>query len=301
LGFREAASRRIDRHNGRRSTPEVIAMRLRGPAALSVILIAAVAACGGPASPAASPAESLLTPVVSPSAAANGILLVALGDSGTTGHGDPSGKGWVQYYADRIQAGLGKPVTVKNLAQDGTTSAALLTAVQTDQALRDAITTANVVAIGIGGNDLNLGDAALEAKTCSGTACYDQPAADYQKNLDAVAAEITKLHAGTPVLLRAIGMPNAMTGAEAQLPDFLRGISTEIGAYEAKLIDAAACAAMHAHGGGCAPLRTAFNGPDGTANAYAKGLMSLDDCCYPSEAGHRLIADLLYQTGVEPL
>jgi lysophospholipase L1-like esterase len=232
---------------------------------------------------------------------ANGILLVALGDSATTGHGDPSGKGWVQYYADRIQAGLGRPVTVSNLAKDGTTSADLLAAVQTDQAVRSAIASADIVAIGIGGNDLNVGDAALEAKSCSGTACYDQPAADYKKNLDAIAAEIAKIHAGKPVVLRAIGMPNVMTGAESQLPDFLKGISTTIGAYEAKLIDDAACAAVQAHGGVCAALRTPFNGPDGTANAVAKGLVSLDDCCYPTEAGHRLIADLLYQTGVAPL
>lgn len=276
-------------------------MRRRVSFAPVVILIAALAGCSAASSPGASPAGTVAAPAASPSGAANGILLVALGDSATTGHGDPSGKGWVQYYADRIQAGLGRPVTVSNLAQDGTTSADLLVAVQTDQAVRSAIVTADIVAIGIGGNDLNLGDAALEAKSCSGTACYDQPAADYKKNLDAVAAEIAKIHAGKPVVLRAIGMPNVMTGAESQLPDFLKGISTKIGAYEAKLIDDAACAAIQAHGGICAALRTQFNGPEGTADAVAKGLVSLDDCCYPTEAGHRLIADLLYQTGVAPL
>jgi lysophospholipase L1-like esterase len=270
------------------------------PAAL-VIIVGAVAGCAAPSSPTASPPASLVTPAASPSESANGILLVALGDSATTGHGDPSGKGWVQYYADRVQAALDRPVTVQNLARDGTTSAALLAAVKTNQATRDAIASADIVAIGIGGNDLNLGDAAMEAKTCSGTACYDKPAADYQKNLDAVAGEITKLHTGKPLVLRAIGMPNTLTGAEAQLPAFLQGISTEIGAYESKVIDDATCAAIEAHGGKSVPLRTAFNGPDGTGNAVASGLVSLDDCCYPSEAGHRLIADLLFQTGIEPL
>ena len=29
--------------------------------------------------------------------------------------------------------------------------------------------------------------------------------------------------------------------------------------------------------------------------------MNIVDCCYPSERGHRLIADLLYKTGLAPL
>jgi lysophospholipase L1-like esterase len=60
------------------------------------------------------------------------MLVVALGDSATTGHGDPSGKGWVEYYADLIRSGAGREVSVQNDAVDGTTSAGLLNEVQTD-------------------------------------------------------------------------------------------------------------------------------------------------------------------------
>jgi hypothetical protein len=45
----------------------------------------------------------------------------------------------------------------------------------------------------------------------------------------------------------------------------------------------------------------AFNGPDGTENAYRKGLMNHVDCCYPSGKGQQLIAQLLFKTGLKPL
>jgi lysophospholipase L1-like esterase len=237
----------------------------------------------------------------SASSAVGGIVLVALGDSASTGHGDPSRRGWVQAYADLVTEGMGEPVTVRNLARDGTSSDRLAAMVATDAALRAQIRDADIVVIGIGGNDLNEGDAAMEAKSCKGTACYDGPAEAYERNLDAVAKEVSELHAGTPFVLRAIGMPNSLTGAEAVIPGFIRAIATEVGAYQAERFDDATCAVMQAHGGDCARLRTSFNGPDGAEDAYAKGLMNLEDCCYPSAAGHQLIAEVLYATGLAPI
>jgi hypothetical protein len=37
----------------------------------------------------------------------------------------------------------------------------------------------------------------------------------------------------------------------------------------------------------------AFNGVDGTRDAYAAGLMTKDPCCYASAKGQQLIARLL--------
>lgn len=243
------------------------------------------------------------TPTVSPdgSTGADDIVLVALGDSVSTGHGDPTGTGWVGYYGKLIQTGTGRVVDVHNLAQDGTTTTALLATIRSDDEVRAAIADADVVAIGMGGNELEMGDAAMEAGSCAGTACYDEPARLYRTNLDAIASEIESLTAGKPTVLRAVGMLNALTGAESVIPPFLKSIATQVGSYQAKLFDTATCDVMDAHGGACAPLRKAFNGAHGTEDAYATGLLNLDDCCYPTEAGHRLIAKILYETGSDPL
>jgi hypothetical protein len=47
-------------------------------------------------------------------------------------------------------------------------------------------------------------------------------------------------------------------------------------------------------------LLRAFNGRRGTEDAYQKGLMKHDDCCYPSAEGQQLIAELLTRTGLAP-
>jgi lysophospholipase L1-like esterase len=290
-------------------------MRLRVRIGFGVLVPAVLAACvGGSATPSRTPAGTPSAPaatasiaaaspsaVASPSGGGDQIVLVALGDSATTGHGDPTGRGWVGYYADDLQHGLGKAIDVRNLAQDGTTSEQLLATVQTDASLRADLAEADIVVIGIGGNDLNEADAALAANECKGTACYDKPAQQYEQNLAAVAKEISDLRSGTPVVLRAVGMPNALTGAEDVIPPFLRSVATKIGAYQALRFDDATCAAMKSAGGACLRVRDAFNGPDGTEDAYARGLMNHDECCYPNQAGQRLIAELLFATGLDAL
>jgi lysophospholipase L1-like esterase len=200
-----------------------------------------------------------------------------------------------------IENGTGRAVHVENLAVDGTTTQRLLVEVRTVAQVRAAIAHADIVVIGIGGNELNEGDAALESGSCVGAACYDEPARRYRKNLGAIESEIHAIAADRVLLLRAIGMPNSLTGAEELLPAFLRPIATKVGAHQAELFDDATCAVTESHGGACARLREAFNGPRGSKDAYAAGLMNLDDCCYPSEAGHRLIAKILYAAGLGSL
>jgi lysophospholipase L1-like esterase len=245
--------------------------------------------------------SALPSEAASPSLDANFWRLLALGDSETTGSGDPAGKGWVEYYADLIREGQGRDVSVANLAQDGTTSSDLLAAVQSNTRVRDAIASADIVVLGIGGADLNAGDDALAAGSCESTACYDAPIAEYGTNIDAIAAEIMRIRGGRPTVLRAITQPNVLTGAEDVIPAFLRPIATEVGVYVARGFNQATCDAMAAQGGECIDVLTAFNGADGAADGYEAGLLNHEDCCYPNEKGHRLMAELLYATGLAPL
>jgi lysophospholipase L1-like esterase len=101
-----------------------------------------------------------------------GLPVVALGDSETTGAGDPTGVGWVGRYARLLHTKVGVDVDVTNLAVDGKTSAQLLADVRGDPTTREALKDAQVVLLGIGGADFNAGDARFETGQCRAEACY---------------------------------------------------------------------------------------------------------------------------------
>ena len=245
----------------------------------AVVLVAALLLAGcqptgdSGSSPGASAAPGRSAAAAPSAPASNAIQLVALGDSETTGSGDRTGRGWVEYYAERIRAGTGREVNVTNLARNGTRSLDLVMAVQQAADMRNAIAAADIVVLGIGGADLNAGDALLEAGWCGGTDCYDASIAAYGANIDAIAAEIVNLRGGQPTVLRAITQPNALTGAETVIPPFLRSISTEVGVHVARGFNTATCAAMAAHWVACVDAldgdqrarrhgRRVRNGPD---------------------------------------
>jgi lysophospholipase L1-like esterase len=229
-----------------------------------------------------------------------GLHLISLGDSDATGVGDEEGIGWVQRYADLVAEQTGKEVVVKARAREGLTSDALLAQIEQDDGLRDQITDADVVVIGAGGADLNAGDDAWAAGTCSGTACYEPGLAVYERNIADVAGAVAELRGDRPTVLRAVTPPNALTGAEDVIPSFLAPTATEVGVFQARSLRDATCAAVRAHGGECIDVLTAFNGPDGTVDAYAAGLLNHAECCYPNAEGQQLMAELLLETGTDP-
>src|SRR4051794_16702111 len=142
---------------------------------LAVLLGALAVGCSG-GSPAASGEAA-------PSSAEAGLRLVSLGDSDATGAGDEEGRGWVQRYADLVAEQTGTDVEVVAHAEEGLTSDALLAELRQDDALREDIQAADFVVIGAGGADLNAGDDAWDAGTCSGTACYESGLAAYEDNI----------------------------------------------------------------------------------------------------------------------
>ena len=154
---------------------------------------------------------------------------------------------------------------------------------------------ANVVLLGIGGADLNAGDANWEAGKCSGKACYAADLEDFGRNFEATIAVVAKVRGPNKTLLRAITLPNAVPGAQDVVPPFA---TIEIGLYQAQTLRQKICSTMTAHRGRCVDVLTAFNGQSGKEDAYAKGLMNKVECCYPSAKGQQLMAKLLFKTGV---
>ena len=84
-----------------------------------VALGATAGACGDDSTDSRAGASS--TPAKSTAAA--GLPVVALGDSETTGAGDPTGLGWVGRYARLLRTKLDLKADVTNLAVNGKTSA----------------------------------------------------------------------------------------------------------------------------------------------------------------------------------
>ncbi len=222
--------------------------------------------------------------------------IVAIGDSETTGAGDPTGEGWVGRYASLVEDEYGIDVAVENLALEGQFSGELLQEVRSDDDLRQQLAGADVVLIGTGGADLNLGDDALSSGTCEGKACYVPVVREFARDFEAIVSEVASLQ-GSGGVIRALASPNVVPGAEDIVPSF---ITHEIGLYQAKTLRNAICATMEEHGGRCVDAFDAFNGPTGMKDAYEAGLLNLQDCCYPSQGGHQLIAEMLLETTPAP-
>ena len=253
--------------------------------------------CGGDSDDSPPPASS----PPAESTAAAGLPVVALGDSETTGAGDPTGLGWVGRYARLLRTKRGIRADVTNLAMDGKTSGQLLADVRGDPTTRRALRKAQVVLLGIGGADYNAGDDAFAAGKCRGEACYAPLLRSFARNFDATVAAIRKLRGSNTTVLRSITQPNALPGAEDVIPPFLVPGAARIGRYQARTANRSICEVMAEYEGRCIDVLEAFNGPDGTANAYEKGLLNHEDCCYPNAKGQQLMAELLFETGLAPV
>jgi lysophospholipase L1-like esterase len=227
--------------------------------------------------------------------------IVALGDSDTTGNGDPTRVGWVGRYAQLLRQKLGLRVTVVNLAQDGTTSSQLLANVRSHSAIRAALKDAQIVLLGIGGADLEGGDNRLAGGKCEPEECYAPVMQAFGRNFDATVTSIRKLTGSRKIVLRAITPAISLIGAEDLIPPFLKPHATTISVYQGKTFGRLICRSMTKHGGRCVDVLRPFNGPQGTDNAYEKGLMSRKECCYPSAKGQQLMAEILFKTGLAPL
>lgn len=152
--------------------------------------------------------------------------------------------------------------------------------------------------IGIGGADLNAGDDRLASKLCSGTACYAADLRAFARNLDASAAAVRTLRGPRLAVLRAITLPNVVPGGKDVVPPF---ITQAIGVFQNTTLRHFICDAMTRHGGRCVDAFRAFNGASGTENAYAKGWLTKNPCCYPSGKGQQVMAELVLRSGLAPL
>jgi lysophospholipase L1-like esterase len=151
---------------------------------------------------------------------------VALGDSLAAGTG-ASYKGYVDRYADYLEADTGARVNVINLGQGGQTSRELLYALRDDPSSRQAVGEADVVTVNIGVNDLGRAALAYENGTCGGADnqdCLRVAAETVKGNWNAIIAELLSLRSTSGTLIRTAGLGYTPYSrpSDGELDDFLQ-------------------------------------------------------------------------------
>lgn len=232
------------------------------------------------------------------------ITYTALGDSIAAGLF--AQRPYTRRYAGTIGAATASQVTSTNLGRIAWSSAQLLDALRTNAAFRTSVTQARVLTWNIGGNDLQDARLLYRSGRCGGTDnqdCLRATATRFEQNWDAILAEIQALSRPAQTALRTMDIYNPFVvqdsrsdswAADGGLNDFavLRAYLDDINGYIA--------ASSAERGIPLAPVYRSFNGPDGTQDPIAAGLLAFDNL-HPNDAGHARIAELLHALGYAPL
>jgi len=221
---------------------------------------------------------------------------VALGDSLAFGVG-ANQAGYVPRYRDHIVADTGHQVELTNLGVPGWTSTDLFDAVRNEQRFRDAISEAEVVTWDIGGNDMLAARTRYLNGTCGGSDnqdCLRETVARFRTNWDGIMAEIKSLRSAGSTILRTMDIYNPFVAALKASGDFdeLKPYLEQVNAHIAQ--------SAQANQVPVARVYEAFNGPNGEADAAAKGYIS-NDLLHPDDDGYRAMGELLRALGYGPL
>jgi lysophospholipase L1-like esterase len=217
----------------------------------------------------------------------------ALGDS--LAFGAIAERGYVNRFADYMEADTGNTVIIRNLSVPGWRSADLLLALQTDSAMRGAVTESNVVTWDIGGNDLSGARARYLEGSCGGSdnrQCLRDAVEQFRSNWDSIISELLALRSTQNTVFRTMNIYNPYveidiaTGDFAVLEPFLQQVNDHIGVTAA------------ANGILVANIHSAFNGESGEEQPTA--LLAFDQF-HPNDAGHETIAGELRALGYSPL
>lgn len=219
------------------------------------------------------------------------VRYVALGDSIAVGAGATTS--YVEEFAARIESELGRQVMVANLASNGWTAGDLLHALRTDGAMREAVAGADLLTWNIGGNDLLRVLAEIAAGTCEEDRvedCVGGTVDTLIEQWDDIVAEIAALSDDGVVVLRAVDIYHPFVSEHRQA-----GVFDTLAPYLDK-VNRHLADTSGQHSIRVAGVHQAFNGPDGTEDPAAKGLLAADGV-HPSDAGQALIAEVLFELG----
>jgi len=219
----------------------------------------------------------------------------AVGDS--LAAGALAQQGYVPRYATYVNTDTGSNVTTLNLGVPGWHSGDLLNALQNDPIVRNQVSGAEIVTWDIGGNDLANAHDSFVQKTCGGVDnqdCLRTAVTTFQTNWDAIIVELLKLRVPSQTILRTVDIYNPYVAA-----DTTSGIFTTIEPYLDQ-VNGHIQTTAQTNGIPVAAVHVAFNGPAGTVDPIAAGLIASDNF-HPNDAGHKVIADQLRMLLYKPL
>ena len=221
---------------------------------------------------------------------------VALGDSIPAGYG-VNAQSYVIYYAEYIEADLGVKVNVHNWSIPGQTTKQVLTKLQNDQELRDAIKDAEVITIWTGWNDVArffiLGK---ESKCSDGENldmdCVREGVRVLEVDIDALLIEILSLRSTNDTLIRIADNCNHFVGEWKEAGEYQKLKGPVFEDWSEAIVQIASN-----HGVPVVHTYMALNGEDGNDEIAAKYLWA--DGIHFSAEGHILIADLHRDLGYD--
>ena len=229
-------------------------------------------------------------------------LYTALGDSLAVGVF--ALRGYVPRYQEYIQNDTRSSVSLRNLAQNGWTSADLLTALQTDDNFRSSVRGSAVITWDIGGNDMRHVREAYKNGTCD-DACVAASVEAIKSNWNAIVVEILALRSETAppsrTIIRTMNLYNPYVN-EDMLADSDGDTTSDFDELlpAFRSLNAHIGESTQAAGILCADVALAFNGADSREDPAGKGYIAFDGL-HPNDTGHKVMADLLRALGYQPL
>jgi lysophospholipase L1-like esterase len=243
----------------------------------------------------------------SKTAEANGLSLVAIGDSipYNSSNDCPGCTGFVDRYAEALADATGKEVTTSNLSQHNSLTLEML--MDELQSFKDELSDADAIIVGIAHNSNMLNTDApcgiwFDKQTNTfddwhmiTPKCSKAWAEKYRPQYDELFATIASWRDGRPTVLRTIDKYSDWLGWEdAHLTPDQEKRTVFVHDDWNKMI----CESADAHGFECADIYHDFNGKDGTKPS---GDLLAQDYTHPSDSGNESIARVLIDQGFEPL
>lgn len=220
------------------------------------------------------------------------VRVVALGDSVPAGAACPGCTSFPYLYGKEFAAATGDPVSVQDLAVGGLDSAGLLASLVSATPQAAAVTTADVVVVTVGANDLVAAREDYGAGRCGGADhldCFRALLPGVRSRLAAVLHRIAVLRGRAPTTVLVTDYWNVFedgASAVAELGrDEVLDARTVTRAENQVLCDAATGA-----GARCVDLYVPFLGSRGDGDPSR---LLAPDGDHPSQAGHDLIAATL--------
>lgn len=157
------------------------------------------------------------------------------------------------------------PIDFVNLTANGGTSQSLLKDIQTSQKTREAVESADIIAISTGANNLEDAFGLFAAGDCGEADhfdCFRKVAEGWRISNDGSRTEIETLRNGKPTAIRLVTNSNEALSDPGLIEIFGPKDISGGGAFFTELSPDVLCEVAAKHGATCVDLRPALNGPN---------------------------------------